>query len=259
MPSFPKIQDVPPLLSTVSWAWERYRTPTFPSRDFWIGTDLSGNLWLTKLKGGFYGYRELVFGRLAQRIGWSCQTSTFAELDDEAVQILGKPNMERFHAVHWFMPEHPPRKCTHNCPMSFLLDRSISSIDDLTGSEILHLLDWPKSEFAACLFGGNEPPDRLFTLAHEFVIIDSEMMFASKPSAVSGTRWWNSPDETPSIRGQQVALEVCSEVAALAESEIEGFLRRPEQVEFEERWPIAPLLKASYGYAKQFAKTQAET
>ncbi len=167
--------------------------------------------------------------------------------------------MERFHAAHWFMPEHPATACTTNCPISSLRGRPITSVDDLVGSEILHLMDWPKSEFAACLFGGLEPPDRLFTSAHEFVIIDSELMFASKPSSLSGTMWWKNPDGTPSNRGRQLALEVCRDVAALAKSELKEFLRYPNNVRFEERWPIAPLLKASHRYAKQFVKGQIGT
>ena len=260
MPSFPRIQDVPPMQSTFGWDWKPYSTPSFPSYNFWIGTDSSGNRWLTKLKGGFYGYRELVFAKLAQQVGWSCQTSTFVELDDAAVRIFGKPDTERFHAAHWFMPEHASTACSTDCPMTFLFRRPIASIiDDLSGSEIMHLRDWPKSEFAACLFGGNEPPGRLFTRSHEFVIIDSEMMFASKPSPLSGTMWWNSPDGTPSVHGRQLALEVCREVAALTESQLKGFLRLPKNVELKEEWPIAPLLKASYDYAKQFTNTQVGT
>ena len=257
MPSFPRIEDLPPVLSTVGWSWQRFETPTFPSKALWLGADREGRMWLTKLGGGFRGYRELVFARLAQRLGWSCQTSVFAELDDDAVKMVGKSHMARFRAMHWFMTEHPRGECNPDCELKFLIDRPIKSIEDLMGSEILHLIDWPKSEFAACLFGGNEPPGRLFTTAHEFVIIDSELMFASQPSDLSGTMWWNNPDGTPSPNGRQLALEVCREVAGLSEGALEQFLQIPEGVTFEQPWPIRPLLKASYESAKHFVKVHA--
>ena len=69
MPSFPKIIDLPRILNTTDWEWTPYRTPSFPSYDFWLGIDPDGNRWLTKLKGDFYAYRELVFARWRRRWG----------------------------------------------------------------------------------------------------------------------------------------------------------------------------------------------
>ena len=251
MKSFPCIDDVPPLLKTSGWEWKRYN-PT--ACDFWIGTDLDGSRWLTKLRGGFRGYRELVFARLAQRIGWSCQTSTFIELGDEAVRVFDKPEIERFHAAHWFMPEHPATACSTSCPMTLLINPSIPSINELETFPISNILDWAKSDFAALLFGAHEPSGCFVTQAHEFVIIDSELMFHSGPQPLKWSSWWNKSDGTPSIRGRHLALEVCHQIAAFTESELDAFLRIPEPVEFEHLWSIAPLLKASHCFAKEFAR-----
>lgn len=120
--SFPQINEFPPVLQTTGWSWVTYKTPEPSSQQFWVGTDRDGCKWLTKLRGGFSGYREIVFARLAQRMGWSCQTSIFVQLDDTALGVLPvRPNC-RTHAVHWFLEEHKPVKCTAKCPYSLTKD-----------------------------------------------------------------------------------------------------------------------------------------
>lgn len=188
MPSFPKIIDLPTILNTTDWEWTPYRTPSFPSYDFWLGIDPDGNRWLTKLKGDFYAYRELVFARLAQKMGWSCQSSTFIQLAPQSAVVLGRSAGE-VHAAHWFMEEHTPGTCSSDCPLKLIINRSGLTVDDLAGSRIAHLMDWPKSEIATCLFGGNELPGFLITTDHELIIIDSEQMFSNAPCDLTETNW----------------------------------------------------------------------
>jgi len=115
-----------------------------------------------------------------------------------------------------------------------------------------HILDWPKSEFAAYLFGGNEPPGRLFTTSHELVIIDSEQMFATGPCNFETARWWNEADGSPSSLGRTLSLEVCADLTALSESKVQDALRVPVGVSFRELWRIAPKLKASRRFAADY-------
>jgi hypothetical protein len=256
MSSFPLIKDLPSVLDSVGWTWERYRTPSFLSDDFWIGTDRSGDKWLTKLRGDFYAYREIVFARLAQTMGWSCQSSAFLRISAEDAKILGASSNE-VHAAHWFMEEHArDAGCSHSCAFEFLLGRSLVTVDDFKGSNIAHLLDWPKSNFAACLFGANEPPDGFITREHEFVIIDSEQMFSTGPCELSGTAWWNLPDGSPSPVGRALALEVCRDVASLSSDELNDALAIPTQVTVRQRWPIAPLVQASHALAVAYVAKQ---
>lgn len=248
MPSFPLIKELPPFLDSTGWSWNIFHTPL---GDFWLGTDLDGNRWLTKLRGSFRAYREIVFARLAQEMGWSCQSSAFLKLDRSSAKTLGV-SASKIHAAHWFMEEHQHSAYSPDCPIKLLYDRSPETIDDLCNFQIKHLIDLPKSEFAALLFGANDGPDRLFTRQHEFVVIDSEQMFASGPCDISSWLWWNQRDGAPSRSGHALALEVCREVSALTSAEVEEALSIPRGVCVRQQWPIAPKLKASRKFAEEY-------
>ncbi|MGA4239432.1 hypothetical protein ACI2TX_21820 [Ralstonia nicotianae] len=245
------MRDLAAVLDTTGWTWERYETLSFPSSTFWLGRDKEGNRWLTKLRGSFRAYREIVFDRLAQAMGWSCQSSAFLKLDVQSSITLGR-NSGEVHDAHWFLQEHALSPCSDACQLNFLFDRSFASVDDFQGSKIEHLLDWPKSDFAACLFGANEPSDRLFTAAHEFVIIDSELMFSTGPCRLEGTRWWNLADGNPSPSGRALAAEVCREFCQLSAADIQGALWIPDGIKVQKKWPIAPKLTASRAFAAKF-------
>lgn len=245
------MKDLPPVLDSTGWTWERYKTTSFPAKDFWLGIDRRGNRWLTKLRGSFYAHREIVFARLAQRMGWSCQSSVFLRVDNHSAQTLGVSTGE-VHAAHWFMEEHANTECSAECQLLFSFLRSAETVDDLQNSKIEHLLDWPKSEFAACLFGANERPGRFFTSAHEFVIVDSEQMFLTGPSTLDGTTWWNCPDGRPSPSGRALAVEVCNDLCRLTMNDLEDALSIPEAVSVRRTWAIAPKLKASRTFAAEF-------
>lgn len=253
MPSFPLINEIPAVLDTTGWIWEPFIAPHASSYGFWIGCDQNGDKWLTKLRGASYAYREIVFARLAQRMGWSCQSSAFLRLDKGSARMLGKAVGE-VHAAHWFLKEHPSTACSAACPFRFLLGRSVETVDDLCGSEIEHLLDWPRSEFAACLFGANEPPGRLITVNHEFVIIDAEEMFLTGPCHLEGTSWWNLPNGKPSQTGRALALQVCSHLCGLSAADIDNALSIPNGVATRKIWPVSTKLKASREFAAEFQK-----
>lgn len=200
---------------------------------------------------GYDTYREIVFARLAQKMGWSCQSSVFLKLDKPSAETLGVSASE-IHAAHWYMEEHQHSACSPDCPINLLNDKPPETIDDLCNFQIKHLIDWPKSELAALLFGANDGPDRLFTRQHEFVVIDSEQMFASGPSDPSSWGWWTERDGTPSRSGHALALEVYREVCALTLADIEEALTIPQSVRVPQRRPIACKLKASRKFAADF-------
>jgi hypothetical protein len=251
VPSFPLIEELPQVVETLGWTWEPFKGPVAPSRNFWLGVDRQGNRWLTKLTGSFYAYREIVFARLAQRMKWSCQSSVFMRLDKYSAQTLGVP-ADDVHAAHWFLDEHVNPPCSPACQLEFLVGKPVRTVEDLLHSHVSHLLDWPKSEIAAFVFGGHEPPGRLFTKAHEFVIIDSELMFATNPCPFDSALWLTDPEGRPSRSGMALALEVCRELAALPPLAVKEALRVPENVTVRKRWPIAPKLKASRRFAAEF-------
>ncbi|MGF6664988.1 hypothetical protein QF000_006656 [Paraburkholderia atlantica] len=253
MPSFPQMRDLPPVLDATGWRWERYASPSCPSDGFWLGRDTNGNRWLTKLRGSFYAYREIVFDRLAQKMGWSCQSSAFLQLDALSANTLGIDGRE-IQDLHWFLDEHAPAACSGDCPLDLLCGRSIDSVDDLPVSKFQHLLDWPKSDFAACLFGANDSPGLLITSAHELVIIDSEQMFLTGPVRLDGAAWWNMRDGSPSPSGRKLAREVCQDLCGLSAADIKDALSIPKGISIDKNWPIAPKLKASRLFAADFLR-----
>ena len=141
------------------------------------------------------------------------------------------------------------------CPLEMLISRSIRSLDDLRGININHLLDWPRGEFAACLFGANEPPGRLLTSNHEHVIIDSEQMFATGPCELTGTTWLRDSDDAPSSTARALALEVCRDLSMLTMHDIECSLRIPVGVEFHQPWSIEINLKESWRFSAEYCAT----
>jgi hypothetical protein len=155
------------------------------------------------------------------------------------------------------MDEHPHERCSAHCPLEGLFGRSFETVDDLFCLKIDHLLDWPKSAFAAYLFGANEPQGHLFTTAHEFVIIDSEQIFSTKPAPLSGADWWNRPDGSPSRAGRSLALNVCREFSSLSAADLAEALSIPETVSVQQQWSVAERLKVSHAFAAEFVASNA--
>lgn len=258
MTSFPQMDELPPCMSTLGWRWHQIKRPGHPSDEFWLGRDADGNRWLTKLRGSFYAYREILFGRLAQAMNWSCQSSIYICLDPVSAETVGRPAGE-IHAAHWFMDEHASQSCSNKCAMTPLFNQEIRTIEDLRPHEIKYFLDWPKSEFAAYIFGGNEPPGKLITTDHEFVIIDSEQMFSTNPCSFDTASWLKHADGSPSQSSLALAIEVCKEVSRLPSALVSDALAVPTGVEVEFRWPIEPKLRQSLEFATQYARLHPST
>lgn len=249
MLSFPQIADLPRVVDTTGWRWEPFTEPFLSSDDFWLGTDTKGNRWLTKLRGDFRAYREIVFGRLVQNMGWSCQSTVFMRLDASSANLL-KKKPGSVHAAHWFLDEHLHQQCGDNCGLAPIIGKAVGSVEDLSAFSISHLMDWPRSEMAACLFGGNEPPGHLFTATHEFVIIDAELMFSTEPCSPDCTAWWGNRDD-PHLSALNLAQEVCDQFLSLGHVGLQKALDIPHEISIIEQWPIAPILFASYSYAER--------
>jgi hypothetical protein len=250
MPSFPLISELPKVVDTTGWTWKQFNAPAAPSDNFWLGTDRDGNHWLTKMRGASRAFREIVFAHLAQAMGWSCQSTVFMRIDKQSALTLGAKAGE-INAAHWFLDEHPYQPCSTDCAISQLSKQDIT-LEVLMGSNIAHLLDWPKSEFATYLFGGHEPPGRLFTAEHEFVIIDSELMFSTSPGNFDDVDWLYEPDGSPSSKGCSLAIDVCRNFASLPEDTIEDALSVPKGFRNCNRKYISSILKKSRKFAANY-------
>lgn len=251
MTTFPSIDNLPKILQTQQWHWEQ-----FSNHEFWRAIDERGNRWLAKMRGSFYGYRELVFAKIAQLLGWSCQSSAFAVLDDDVPPIRQIKGADRTQLLSWFLPEHSHEYCGFDCPFSSL-ESAINApnadrVEVLENSCLAHIMDWPRSEIAAAIFGANEPPGRLFTTDHELVIIDSEMMFSTHPSDARETDWWLKSDGSPSSAGMRITRDVCSAIVSLSDQDLSECLAIPNGIEINLPWSIEEIVFQAKAYCHRF-------
>jgi hypothetical protein len=152
------------------------------------------------------------------------------------------------------MEEHAHPPCGSECALEPLVGHEVQTLEDLQLQVVHHLIDWPKSEFAAYIFGGNEPPGRFFTAAHEFVIIDAEQMFSTGPCPFDTAFWLKQPDGTLSKSGTALATEVCREVGGLSDSVLSQALSIPVGIEIELDCPIASKLQESAKFSSAYAR-----
>lgn len=248
MPSFPLIRELPSTLLANDWTWQPFSTPSFPSQQVWLGTDAQGRVWLTKLSGSYHAYREIVFARIAQQLGWSCQSSVFLQLSKADANAIGAEYGE-VHAAHWFFKEHGhPNQCGPGCPLHGRLGVEIESIEQLATLGAHHAVDLARGHFASCLFGANEAPQALITTDHEMVLIDNETMFQSLPCPLNGTSYWGCDG------GQHLVREVCEQIAALPDTALLDALEIPPGLKIRRENEIAPRLRAGHAFARHFAQ-----
>lgn len=234
---------------------EKINRPEHLSNGFWLGVDTKGQRWLTKLRGSRYAYREITFGKLAQAMGWSCQSSTYIKLDSGSAKVLGGKTGD-VHAVHWYMNEHVSKSCSQLCGAHQLFNnKNINSVLELESIKISHILDWPKSEFAAYLFGANEPSGGFLTTNHEFVIIDNEQMFSGAPVSFESARLLNNHDDIGTRRGLVIAAETCNEVGSINVDVLSRALVVPQGVTIDYQFKIESVIKQAIIFARAFVVT----
>lgn len=239
---FPLIQELPTVVDTHGGSWHPYPCGL---KEFWIGQDPDGCKWVTKLRGVERACREIVFARLAQAMDWACQSSIFIVLDEKSMDTL-KPERGRFHAAHFFLEEHQNSPCGIGCPLAEEFPKVRNVEEVLKTKKIARLIDWPKAELAAYLFGGSEPPDKLFTRSHEFVMIDNELMFAQKPERFDTSQWWGT------VAGKDLAFQICQEFLALPEAVVQRALEVPPFVDRDLCAWLASCLADSKRFAARF-------
>ena len=173
-------------------------------------------------------------------------------VDKIGAKVLGVVSGE-IHAAHWFLDEHISEKCTNDCALKPLIEGDLLTINELASSAIPHIIDLPKCDLAAHLFGANDSPDSFFTTRHAFVAIDSEQMFSTGPCSFYRSDWLRGT-ETNASRGIMLAKELCADLLSIDIKSVENALNIPNGITVHEDWPIAPLLRESYAFAHAFIK-----
>lgn len=249
MASFPLVRHLPAILDSTGWEWQQIKDDG-PSNDFWVGTDLDGNRWLTKLKGAFSSYREVVFSRVLQSMGWHCQSSVFLRLDPTSAKHLIS-STDVIQAAHWMLNEHKPQLCSSTCPYSELNTIRERRVEDLDRLVISNITSWPKSDMVGCLFGGLEPSGRLFTREHECVIIDGELAFTpgQPPCGFEYTGWLDSR------RGIELAIKMCEDASVLTDTQIDYSVDLPEGVFIEDLIGLRNRLFEIRSFAEEYGQS----
>ena len=214
----PKIADLPRGLISSDWKWR------LPSGDeshrlkhgWRIGTDPQARQWLVKMKGSFYAYREHVFASVAQRLGISCQSSTYLVIDENS-PVLRRPtgNAEPFQLALWFMDQHCADACSPACPCSVVIgrDQNFEAIVRAKNAGGADFDDMVRGDVLGHLCGQLEPHGHFFTRNHEYVIIDNECMFHDLP-CLHMYSWLDVPGVRP------VIIELCRKFVDLADNEL---------------------------------------
>ena len=254
---YPPIDQLPCFVETRNWTWKPFEGLSELGADFFEGVDELGAKWLTKMRGSFRGYREIVFERLVQRASWLCQSSTFAILDNSSLPMRNHPGSERIQLVTRVLREHGPEDCKPECPIGPLRGDLSQLYDDplkaLASSPLKGVLNIARAEILAPLLGGTECAGYLTTTDHRVFLIDGELMFLTWPSDVRETYWWNRSDGSPWSAGQQLTRDVCATVGSFEDDELEAILELPEDLEIELNWPLRPLLYCARDYGWAFA------
>ncbi len=151
---------------------------------WWIGVAPDSREWLLKMTGSFYGYRERVFASLAQRLGISCQSSTYVVVDkNNAILRRESGDAEPFQLAICLMEEHAILPCSSVCALRQILGKKMNfqDIAKARDSGLGYFDDLVRGDILGHLCGQLEPHGHFITRDHEYVVIDNECMFAQQP------------------------------------------------------------------------------
>lgn len=246
MSSYPLVNELPLIVEARNWEWKPFKDPARLRVDFFEGVDEFGNRWLTKMRGSFYAYRELVFERLAQRAGWLCQSSCFTVLDDTCLPMR-EGNTESVQLVTRLLEEHKHEDCGPDCPIAPLRDVADGLVFKLSTSRLKDGFNIARKDILAALLGGNEPADALTTVGHEVYLIDGEQMFLTSPSDVRESCWWGMDG------GKELTRSICQKIGSFSDKELENMLEKPSGIKIKEICDIRSKLYEARDYARDFA------
>lgn len=253
--SVPAIPHLPTHVIATDWNWVSaipdYRRPFPLHKDWWIGIDGNGHRWLVKMSGSNHAYREHVFAALAQRIGISCQSSQYLTIPRNAPPVRDMPLPERHQLALWFFDEHLQESCTlsDNCPLLALRNLRIendATLETYLSCGVSDAIDWVRGEILGYLCGQFEPAGRLFTVRHEFVQIDNELMFATDPVNLMECLWLRFH------AGRQCARDVCSRLSEISDDDLLSFAEIPKGYVVRRKNSIAKRLLAARNAARNF-------
>jgi hypothetical protein len=250
---FPLITNLPVHVVATDWNWLRPKPNSKLAfglkSNWWIGTDNMGRRWVVKMRGSNRAYREHVFAALAQRLGISCQSSMYLTIPRNGAPMLNEPKAESNQLALWFFDEHQDPCSSERCPLTILQGLSIDSeatLQTYLSCGVSRALDWIRGEVLGYLCGQFEPPGHLFTVEHEFVQIDNELMFSSGPVNLEDCRWLRFRI------GLQCAENICEGLSKISDAELLHLAEIPKGYVVSRKNNIRRRLRAARGAADNY-------
>jgi len=245
---YPKIVDLPLQVDATNWTWSKTE-----DNGFYIGHETNGTKWLVKCRGSFCALRERAAAYLMQAVGINTQSSSFLVLPDNSLPVLEKPSIERYQLAILYIDEHND-DCVDgdSCPLNNINEqfkKAPQKVPFLKTCSISNMIDWVKLEVIACLFGANEPSDRLFSKDHTMFVIDNEQMFSTDPSNPIGCTSWFEEEYDATMK---LTLDLCERLSKMTKQDVNIFTTVPDRYIVNELWPIADLMTRTVQCAKDF-------
>jgi hypothetical protein len=251
--AFPAIANLPDHLVATDWTWSRpkpsHNRPNGLKASWWVATDNTGRRWVVKMTGSNYAYREHVFAALAHRLGISCQSSMYLTIPRNAIPMLNAPKPESHQLALCFFDEHQNSCSSENCPLNILKGLHIgneANLQTFLSCGVSRAVDWIRGEILGYLCGQFEPPGRLFTVDHELVQIDNELMFASGPLNPEDCRWLQYRI------GRQCAENMCSILSEISDEELLSLAEIPSGYTVPRKNNVPRRLLAARRAAKKY-------
>jgi hypothetical protein len=189
-----------------------------------IGIDHESTRWLVPIRGSIKAHQEHVFSLLAQRLGISCQSSVYLHIPaTNRPAMEDTVNEECSQLAICLIDEHPKQKCGEDCPLGEFKNsiETEDQLDQFVNSGLPHVGDFVNGDILSYLCGGAEKNDRLWTIAHEYVLIDNERMFECEANLEEC--WWM---KFPT--GEKLACEISRRLTLISDNELRAMTKLPD-------------------------------
>lgn len=238
------------------WEWEKRAYGVFPVYNFWTAKDPFGNSWIVKFTGSFYSYRELVYSRLASRLGLNARNVRLVWISEQDLRKTDQEDSEPFQLLLEPINVHDAKPCDMDCQYPEFVRRINEDNDfcEFALSASYNAVDYILKDFLADIFGANEPSEYLFGADHRLYIIDNEQMFSTQSRGKISAPWLFDRKEVCSESGHKLLQNLCQKIVSLSDVDLLHISKRPEEYQVNMRWDVLPILRQGKKVAQSILK-----
>jgi len=128
--------------------------------------------------------------------------------------------------------------------------------DSLTSlNECGHIdaIDIVKVGMLSYIFGANDDSECFLAEDGRIYTIDNEQMFSTPPVELASCEWFDKNEAL----ANEIAIDLCSKLALLSDSDIELFTSVPRGYKVNEIWRVKPLVNEARDSARMFMECHA--